>query len=119
MHYLMYIFFSILLCSFSLSAYEFTLERAPLINKLVDFKASALCEVSENTQYYLENFTDDEFAVHPGTVFVNKVSMRNIEKTLAFICKIYREDVRAKQQSRLHDIKFIKQNLKVHIKMSS
>jgi hypothetical protein len=110
MRYLIYIFFSILLCSFSLSAYEFALERSPLINKLVDFKASELCEVSENTQYYLQNFTDDKFAVHPGTVFVNKISMKNIEKTLAFICKTYREDVRAKRQSRLHDIKFIKQN---------
>jgi hypothetical protein len=110
MQHLIYTLFLILLCSFSLSAYEFVLEHKPEVNRLVDFKASELCEVSQNTQDYLHNVTEDKFAVHPGTVFNNKFSMEDIENTLAFICSTYREDVRAKRKSRLHNQAFIKKH---------
>jgi hypothetical protein len=108
MRYIIYVFFPILLYSFSTSSYEFVLEQVPEINKLTDFKASELCEVSQNTQYYLQNFIDDKFAVHSGTAF--KTNIKTVKKTLAFICTTHREDVRAKRQSRLHDQNFIKDN---------
>ena len=110
MQHLIYTLFLILLCSFSLNAYEFILEHEPEVNRLVDFKASDLCEVSQNTRDYLHNVTEDKFAVHPGTIFNNKFSMDDIENTLAFICSTYREDVRTKRKSRLHDINFIKKH---------
>ena len=108
MQHLIYILFPILFFTFSLNAYEFVLEHKPEINKLVDFKGSELCEVSENTQDYLNRITEDKFAVHPGTVFENKFSMNDIKNTLTFICSTYREDFRAKRKSRLHDANFIK-----------
>ena len=108
MKYLFYILFPIL--TFSLNAYEFVLEKNPLINKLVDFNASELCEVSENTQKYLHNVKEDEYAVHPGTVFNNKFKINDVENTLDFICSTYREDVREKRHSRLHDQNFLQNN---------
>jgi hypothetical protein len=108
MRYLIYVLFSILLCSFSAKAYEFVLEKSPKISKLTDFKASELCEVSKNTQYYLQEFPDDKFAVHSGSEV--ETNIKKVEKTLAFICSTYREDVREKRQSRLHDQSFIKEN---------
>jgi hypothetical protein len=83
------ILFTILFCSCQLMAYEFVLEDKPKIYKLVDFKASELCGISANTQEYLRDVSDDKFAVHPGTVFQNKISMHEIVNTLAFICTTY------------------------------
>lgn len=108
MQHLIYILFPLLFLTFSLNAFEFVLEHKPEINKLADFKASELCELSENTQVYFNNVTEDKFAVHPGTVFDNKISMNDIENTLSFICSTFREDVRSKRKSRLHDTNFIK-----------
>jgi hypothetical protein len=110
MRYLIYLFSSVLLFTFQVNSYEFVLEKSPSINKLGDFKASDLCQVTENTKHYIQEVTSDKFAVHPGTVFNNKISIQNVEQTLAFICTTYREDVRAKRQSRLHDIAFVKEN---------
>jgi hypothetical protein len=104
------ILFTILFCSCQLMAYEFVLEDKPKIYKLVDFKASELCGISANTQEYLRDVSDDKFAVHPGTVFQNKISMHEIVNTLAFICTTYREDVKEKRQSRLHNTNFIKKH---------
>ena len=110
MQKLIYILFPMLFCSFPLKAYDFVLEDKPEINKLADFEASELCGVSYNTQQYLQNVSDDNFAVHPGTVFRNKITMHEIENTLAFICTTYLEDVKKKQQSRLHNTNFIKKH---------
>ena len=90
--------FPVLLLSFSLNAYEFVLEPTPEINKLVDFKASELCELSKNTQKYIESVPEDKFAVHAGTVFDNIISMKDVERTLGFICSTYREDVRSNRE---------------------
>jgi hypothetical protein len=100
-------FILLLMNSFTLNAFEFSLEERPEINKLVDFKASELCAVSENTKNYLQNVPEDKFAVHAGSVFNGQVTLERVSKTLDFICKVYRTDVREKRQSRLHDKKFI------------
>lgn len=88
----------------------FTLEQKPNLGKISGFKASALCDVGENTYDYLTKFSEDKFAVHAGKVFNNKVTLPRVKKTLAFICQTYREDVRAKRASRLHDNHFLAEN---------
>lgn len=105
-----YLYLPILLCSLHLQAYQFVLELAPEINKLVDFKASELCAVSENTKTYLQKFPEDKFSVHKGTVFENDITLHRVELTLSFICSTYRDDVREKRLSRLHDSGFIRKN---------
>jgi hypothetical protein len=107
MQHSIYKFLPILLFSFSLNAYEFVLEQKPVVNRLVDFNASELCEVSKNTQEYIDNVPEDKFAVHPGTVFDDVISIKDVKRTLKFICSTYREDVRSKRKSRLHDANFI------------
>jgi hypothetical protein len=85
----------------------FALDKAPELGKMANFKASALCNVADKTQYYLANFSEDKFAVHAGKVFDESVTLSRVEQTLAFICQTYREDVRANRHSRLHDIDFL------------
>jgi len=97
----------LLLCSFSTKAFEFVVEDMPEIHKLIDFKASELCAVAEKTKNYLKNFPEDKFAVHEGTVFNDQITLQRVDKTLNFICRVYREDVQAKRQSRLHDSNYL------------
>lgn len=104
------IYILFVLCSFSSKAYEFVIESAPKINKLIDFKASELCAVSENTKYYLQHFPKDQFAVHKGSIFPSEITMHRVEQTLTYICRIYREDLRDNRQSRLHNIDFVRQH---------
>lgn len=85
----------------------FALDKAPDLGKMASFKASALCNVADKTQYYLAHFSEDTFAVHAGKVFDESVTLSRVEQTLAFICQTYREDVRANRDSRLHDPKFL------------
>jgi hypothetical protein len=87
----------------------FTVDKAPQLGKLAGFNASALCEVAENTQHYITAFPDDKFAVHTGKIFGEEVTLARVKKSLNFICQTYREDVRAKRQSRLHDKAFLTQ----------
>ncbi len=88
----------------------FTIDTTPAVGKMTDFKASALCDVANETQQYLNNFSGDKFAVHAGKVFDESITLAKVEKTLEFICQTYREDVRAKRDSRLHDPKFLIDN---------
>jgi hypothetical protein len=88
----------------------FNLDNRPELGKMTDFKASALCDVAKATQRYLTTFSADKFAVHAGKVFDNSVTLVRVERTLAFICQTYREDVRAKRDSRLHDEGFLTTN---------
>ena len=85
----------------------FTLDKAPALGKMANFKASALCDVANKTQYYLTHFNEDKFAVHAGKVFDDSVTLTRVEQTLEFICQTYREDVRANRDSRLHDQVFL------------
>jgi len=85
----------------------FTLDKTPELGVMANFKASALCQVAEGTQEYLTRFSADNFAVHAGKVFDDSVTLAKVEKTLEFICQTYREDVRAKRDSRLHDKQFL------------
>jgi hypothetical protein len=105
---------SLSLPSLLASALNFEIEESPLLGLLKDFKASELCTVAENTEHYLKNNTEDTFAVHSGAIIDKKLSLKKVEKTLAFICKTYREDVKAKRQSRLHDNQFLLDNFQFY-----
>jgi hypothetical protein len=107
MRHLIFIFISLLLSTPSVYAYKFTLEKTPKITSLKDFKASDLCTVSKETDNYLESFSEDKFAVHKGEIFDEEISLERVTSTLAYICQIYREDVRSNKQSRLHDKNFV------------
>lgn len=88
----------------------FILDDAPQLGKTADFKASALCDVADETQRYLTRSADDKFAVHAGKVFDESITLKRVEQTLAFLCQTYRDDVRAQRNSRLHDDKFLREN---------
>ncbi len=92
----------------------FTLDNKPNFEKVSGFKASALCDVADETQRYLMQSAADKFAVHAGKVFDEKVTLKRVEQTLAFICRTYREDVRAKRNSRLHDDEFLRDNFEFY-----
>ncbi|WDD98903.1 MltA domain-containing protein [Thalassomonas actiniarum] len=89
---------------------SFSLEPQPELGQLRDFKGSELCQVAENSKHYLQSQGQDTFAVHPGKQINDQITLKRVEHTLAFICQTYREDVRAKRQSRLHDKAFLKQH---------
>ncbi|WP_281559263.1 MltA domain-containing protein [Thalassomonas sp. RHCl1] len=89
---------------------SFSLEPQPELGQLRDFKGSELCQVAENSKHYLQSQRQDTFAVHPGKQIDDKITLKRVEDTLAFICQTYREDVRAKRHSRLHDTAFLKQH---------
>jgi len=113
MQFCLFLFTFILLTfhhSADASAKFFNLDKAPELGKMASFKASALCDVAKETQHYITHTPQDKFAVHAGKVFDESVTLAKVEKTLEFICQTYREDVRAKRQSRLHDQRFLKDN---------
>ncbi|WDE11643.1 MltA domain-containing protein [Thalassomonas haliotis] len=91
---------------------SFSQESSPELGQLKGFKGSELCRVAENTRYYLETQPQDHFAVHPGKMINNQVTMDKVQQTLAFICRTYREDVRAKRNSRLHDKAFLTEHFR-------
>jgi hypothetical protein len=107
---LIFVFLLLQALAIQASAFEFALEKKPMLSPLINFKASELCAVAENSRQYLNKNKVDEFAVHGGSVFESDFKLQDIKDSLAFICKTYREDVRAKRKSRLHDIRFIEQN---------
>lgn len=102
----------ILLILFSHTVYSFNFVEAlnPDLGLMKNFKASQLCTVADNTHQYLDQYTDDTFAVKAGNVFKHKVSLEQVKETLRFICDTYREDIIANRNSRLHNTTFLKQN---------
>jgi len=105
-----FIFLLLILFSHTVYAFNFVEAHNPNLGLMKNFKASQLCTVAENTHQYLSQYTDDTFAVKAGDVFKQKVSLQQVKETLTFICEIYRDDVKAKRQSRLHDTLFLKEN---------
>lgn len=109
--FLSFIFITVAFNSLANSLYNFfILDDAPQLGKMADFKASALCDVANETQRYLTRSVDDKFAVHAGKVFDESITLKRVEQTLAFLCQTYRDDVRAQRNSRLHDDKFLREN---------
>ena len=104
------ILFSSFILIFKSYAYEFSLDKTIEVPKLLDFKGSELCTVGESTQHYLTKFPEDKYAVHAGSVFNHKITLNRVKETLDFICRTYRDDVKATRQSRLHNSEFIKQH---------
>tara|TARA_R110000737_G_scaffold282099_3_gene288725 strand:- start:1094 stop:2218 length:1125 start_codon:yes stop_codon:yes gene_type:complete len=88
----------------------FKIDKTPELGNMASFKASELCNVAGKTKDYLTTFSADKFAVHTGKVFDESVTLVRVTQTLDFICQIYREDVRAKRQSRLHNELFLIDN---------
>tara|TARA_R110000737_G_scaffold320046_2_gene331476 strand:+ start:953 stop:2077 length:1125 start_codon:yes stop_codon:yes gene_type:complete len=88
----------------------FELDKTPELGNMASFKASELCNVAGKTKRYLSKFSADKFAVHTGKVFDESVTLARVKQTLDFICQTYREDVRAKRQSRLHNEFFLIEN---------
>lgn len=87
---------------------EFALDNNPEItgHSLID--SEALCRVSNNTQKYLIEFADDEFAVHGGSGLFASVTLPKVKRTLAYICQIHQEDQKNGVASRLNDEEFLK-----------
>ncbi|WP_155949187.1 acetate--CoA ligase [Gayadomonas joobiniege] len=78
------------------------------------FKGSELCQLADNTNEYLALGVEfDQKAIHGGSLNSRQFSLDQVKKTLEFICHTYRQDVRAKRQSRLHDAAFIEQNFEL------
>ncbi|WP_440874810.1 MltA domain-containing protein [Thalassotalea sp. PLHSN55] len=96
--------------SFPSMALQFVVEENPNIGLPKGFKGSELCQVAENTRTYLVSNKADKFAVHAGSNIHSHFSLPRIMKTLDFLCQTYREDVRAKRASRLHDADFLQQH---------
>lgn len=102
-----------ILCGLSIcftGSAQYFKKEAPDIKYLSGFKGSELCQVASHTAQYLQKNKTDHFAVHAGSVFSHEITLKQVTKTLQFICQVYREDVRAKRQSRLHNPQFIKAN---------
>ena len=84
--------------SIDLHALAFSLEQSDNLTKKVATDISTnsadLCAVAKNSRVYLEQFSDDTFAVHAGKVFEPEmnVTLGRVKKTLDFICKTYQED---------------------------
>lgn len=97
-------------CSAQSTPAFFNLDKSPELGLMANFKASALCAVADETKQYLTQHSADSFAVHAGKVFDESVTLARVEKTLEFICQTYRDDVRAKRDSRLHNKQFLIDN---------
>ncbi|TRX55175.1 MltA domain-containing protein [Thalassomonas sp. M1454] len=90
---------------------KFVLEPMPDIGQVKLFKTSDLCTVAKNTRtYFANNHKTDSYGVHSGQIFDANISLEKVDQTLAFICQTYVTDVRAKQQSRMQNSEFLKQN---------
>ncbi|WP_371187922.1 MltA domain-containing protein [Thalassotalea maritima] len=92
---------------------KLVLEPMPNIGQMLLQKSSDLCAVASNAHDYLNNpkaITMDKEAVHGGSLFGQQFELARVKDTLTFICQVYRQDVRANRQSRLHDSEFLKQH---------
>lgn len=89
------------------NAGQFKLESTPDLGVMKHFKASALCQVADNTKAYMQQNPNDTFGVHAGTKINTTFTLAQVKKSLAFICNTYRDDVRNQRHSRLHDVDFL------------
>ncbi|MBU2871688.1 MltA domain-containing protein [Colwellia sp. E2M01] len=108
---LLLLFTSILTATKSLAQPQFTLVKQTDFNSLRQLNLNAidyasLCEVAYNTQQYIEQHSDDDFAVHAGETLLPFSNKARVTATLAFICDIYHQD-KANNTNRLADINFL------------
>ena len=90
---------------------QFKLETMPDIGQVKLFKTSDLCAVANNTNAYFTKIEEnDDYGVHSGKVINAKLTLDKVKETLNFICQTYVEDVRNKQNSRMHNTKFLLEN---------
>jgi len=89
---------------------EFIFDENPKIDAKSSINSEALCQVADNTQNYLAEFSDDNFAVHAGDTLVAKATLTKVKATLAFICQTHDEDKKNNVVSRLNDDKFLQQH---------
>ena len=76
---------------------QFIVDKNPSINATPFIDSQALCTVAANTKRYLEQYSNDDFAVHKGAVIGHDISLAKVKATLDFICKIHRQDQQNKQ----------------------
>jgi len=88
----------------------FTKEFPKELGQISLENAADLCEVAKNTQHYLNAYTEDNFAVHAGSMIDKNLTLGRVKKTLSFICKVNQEDSRNKKASRLAQSEFLSQH---------
>ncbi|NQY63798.1 MAG: MltA domain-containing protein [Alteromonadaceae bacterium] len=89
--------------------------RLPELGQLSGFQPSDLCTVANNSKSYLETYSEDKFAVHAGSkinqqLLVNKITLKKVKNTLAFICQVVEQDLKNNRVSRLNDKEFLTAN---------
>ncbi|MFD2165475.1 MltA domain-containing protein [Thalassotalea euphylliae] len=94
----------------SSATFRFEKESTPNFGQLAHFKGSELCIVADNVATFMDKNAQDDYAVHAGTVFPAEITVERVKKTLNFLCETYRDDVRAKRNSRLHNREFLTQH---------
>jgi len=88
--YLTVFLFSLLWLSLPIQA-QFVLQNNVDIKGEFQVNQSDLCKVASNTQAYIKQFSDDDYAVHSGTV-INNINLTRVNKTLDFLCQLPPQD---------------------------
>lgn len=87
----------------SLVQAEFVHVESPKISDNMQIDVNALCQVANNTQVYLSQHQDDEFAVHAGDNLIPELTLTRVQQTLDFMCQ-------AENKLKLNQADFLKQN---------
>ena len=90
--------------TFKLANQQITAEQ---VSNLSQVNFADLCSVAEQTLYYLDEHSDDTFAVHGGNALLPFSNNERIKKTLSFICMTYLEDTEKGQNLRLQQANFL------------
>ncbi len=108
------LFLIIYLCLFSslLQALpQFQYQLKPLSGDVTANSTKDLCEVARSTSEYLAlGQAYDRLANHAGNMHSMTITIEQVQKTLAFICRIQQEDEKMQRSSRLHDLNFIQKH---------
>ncbi|MGJ8692051.1 MAG: MltA domain-containing protein [Thalassotalea sp.] len=102
-----YLFFTALN---SVAKPAFILDKSPSYQQLNTVDVEALCQVADKTLYYMNQYPDDNFAVHSGSNIFPFSDLTRVKKTLAFICTTHLQDQQAGQTSRLMQADFLQQH---------
>lgn len=82
---------------------EFVPVESPKISNNMHIDVNALCRVADNTQTYISQHLDDEFAVHGGENIIPELTLTRVQQTLDFMCQ-------AENKIKLNQADFLKQH---------
>lgn len=82
---------------------QFVQVENPKISDNMHIDVNALCRVADNTQTYISQHPDDEFAVHGGDNLISDLTLTRVQQTLDFMCQ-------AENKTKLNKADFLKQN---------